>query len=167
MEIGKRASLQWVSFGEFSTALLYEVLRFRQAIFVVEQRSPYPDLDGQDESARHLLLRVEGELAGYLRLIPNPDATRVAIGRVAVAAPLRRRGLARLLMTEALARCRQDYPDCARTLSAQAHLASFYESFGFRATSPLYDDYGVPHVDMMSTHLSTHPAVGGLRQKGV
>lgn len=163
MEIGDRARLHWVSFGDLSAALLYEVLRFRQAIFVVEQGSPYPDLDGFDEQAHHLLLRVDGALAGYLRLIPHLGDARIAIGRVAVAAPLRRQGLARLLMAQALARCRHDYPDCPMTLSAQAHLALFYESLGFRATSPSYDDYGVPHVDMVSSH----PAVGGLRQHGV
>jgi len=149
VEIDERAKLHWVSFGDLSTALLYEVLRFRQAIFVVEQASPYPDLDGQDEGAQHLLLRVDGMLAGYLRLIPFADDKRVAIGRVAVAAALRRKGLGRRLIDEALARCRQDHPDRAITLSAQAYLARFYETGGFRVTSALYDDYGVSHVDMV------------------
>jgi ElaA protein len=148
VEIGDRARLQWVSFGDFSTTLLYEALRFRQRIFVVEQASPYPDLDRQDEGAEHLLLRVDGELAGYLRLIPYPGERRVRIGRVAVAKALRRRGLARHLMNEALARCREAYPESAVTLSAQIYLAPFYETFNFSTTSAPYDDYGVPHVDM-------------------
>jgi len=148
VEIGERTRLEWQDFADFSAAQLYEVLRFRQAIFVVEQRSPYPDLDGDDQRAHHLLLRIDGQLAGYLRLIPYPDEARVAIGRVAVAAQLRRQGLARRLMAEALARCPRDYPDCAVTLSAQSYLADFYESLGFRATSAPFDDYGVPHVDM-------------------
>jgi ElaA protein len=148
VEIGDRARLQWVNFSDFSTALLYEALRFRQAIFVVEQASPYPDLDGKDERAEHLTLRGGGELAGYLRLIPYRGERRVAIGRVAVAEALRRRGLARHLMDEALARCRRDYPECAVTLSAQIYLGPFYETLGFSTTSAPYDDYGVPHVDM-------------------
>ena len=144
----KNLRCEWHEFEDLSAALLYEVLRFRQGIFVVEQASPYPDLDGLDECAQHLLLRVDGVLAGYLRLIPFPDEKCVTIGRVAVGTPLRRHGLARFLMTEALARCRQDYPDCAVTLSAQTYLASFYEGLGFQPTSAPYDDYGVPHVDM-------------------
>src|SRR5260221_5719206 len=111
MEIGERARLQWCDFADLSAQLLYDVLRFRQAIFVVEQRCAYPDLDHRDQRAHHLLLRVGDELAGYSRLIPYPGEARVAIGRVAVAAPLRRHGLARRLMAEALARCHQDYPD--------------------------------------------------------
>ena len=81
---------EWQRFEQLSTDKLYELLRFRQGIFVVEQGSPYPDLDGLDQDAWHLLLRVKGELAGYLRLMPA--ALQVRIGRVAVSAPLRGRG---------------------------------------------------------------------------
>lgn len=155
MEKRDRVSLEWRDFAELSPGLLYELLQFRQAIFVVEQASPYPDLDGLDERAHHLLLRVDGGLAGYLRLIPYPAEARVAIGRVAVATPLRRHGLARLLMAEAIARCRRDYPDCTVALSAQVYLTPFYEAFGFQAISAPYDDYGVPHVEMAMTVQST------------
>ena len=145
--------MEWYRFADLSAALLYEVLRFRQAIFVVEQGCAFPDLDGRDQHAQHLLLRVGsgevgGELAGCLRLIPFPGEARVAIGRVAVAAALRRQGLARSLMAEALARCRRDYPDCKVTLTGQTYLAPFYESLGFAMTSAPYDDYGLSHVDM-------------------
>jgi ElaA protein len=149
---GDHASLQWYRFGELSPALLYEVLRFRQAIFVVEQRCAYPDLDGLDQQALHLLLRLGGEsgggLAGCLRLIPFPEEARVKIGRVAVAETLRGQGLARRLMREALARCRRDYSEWAVMLSGQTYLAPFYESLGFTVTSAPYDDYGLSHVDM-------------------
>lgn len=148
MKIGELASFQWHGFGDFSGALLYEALRFRQAVFVVEQGSPYPDLDGIDQHARHLLLRLDGALAGYLRLVPFRDEKRVVIGRVAVAAPLRRQGLARRMMAEALGRCRTEHHDCVVTLSAQTYLAPFYATIGFRPASLPYDDYGVPHVEM-------------------
>jgi ElaA protein len=149
VEIGEGAWLDWHRFGEFSPAQLYEVLHFRQAIFVVEQSSPFPDLDGLDQRAQHLLLRIDAVLAGYLRLIPYPEEARVAIGRVAVAAPRRRRGLARRLMAAALARCRRDYPDWAIALSAQTHLVPFYGSLGFRALSGPSLDYGISHVEML------------------
>jgi ElaA protein len=147
--IGDEPRLQWHDFGDLSATLLYEVLRFRQAIFVVEQACAYPDLDGLDQGAHHLLLRQDGALAGCLRLIPYTDEDRVAIGRVAVAPVLRRQGRARRLMAEALARCRRDYLDCAVTLSAQTYLTGFYASLGFRPTSSPYDDYGVPHIAMV------------------
>ena len=156
MRAGDRKSLEWYRFGDLSPALLYEVLRFRQAIFVVEQGCAFPDLDGRDQRAHHLLLRLDGGLAGCLRLIPFADEARVAIGRVAVAAPLRRQGFARMLMTEALTRCRRNYPDCAVTLTGQTYLAPFYETLGFVMTSAPYDDYGLLHVDMkLRSHRSS------------
>jgi predicted GNAT family N-acyltransferase len=71
---GDQVSLQWYRFEELGPALLYELLRFRQAIFVVEQSCAYPDLDGLDQGAQHLLLRIDGALAGCVRLIPFPES---------------------------------------------------------------------------------------------
>ena len=139
--------MQWHRFDQLSPAQLYEMLAFRQAIFVVEQRSPYLDLDGRDQSAWHLLLRRDGALAGYLRLIPASNEVR--IGRVAVAAARRGQGVGRRLIEAALQRCRTDLPRYPVVLSAQAYLVPFYRSFGFAVVGEPYDDYGVPHVDML------------------
>jgi ElaA protein len=138
-------ALEWQRFAEFSTERLYELLRFRQAIFVVEQRSPYPDLDGFDQQAWHLLLRRDGRLGGSLRLLPPPH---LRIGRVAVAADLRRQGLARRLMTEALGLCRERWPGSAILLTAQLPLAGFYEGLGFSRIAQPYDDFGLTHLPM-------------------
>jgi ElaA protein len=137
-------ALEWQRFEQLSADMLYEVLRFRQSIFVVEQRSPYADLDGLDQEAWHLLLRSEGELAGYLRLIPMP----IRIGRVAVAPQLRRRGLGRRLMQEALRFCGERCPARDIVLGAQLNLVPYYTSFGFAVISEPYDDFGVMHVEM-------------------
>lgn len=152
-KIAPKISTTWQCFEQFSAAELYEMLRFRQSIFVVEQGSPYPDLDGLDQSAWHLLLRAECELSGYLRLLPRP----LRIGRVAVAAPLRRHGLGRRLMDEALLCCRHHYPGHAVTLTAQTYLVPFYRSFGFEPIGEPYDDFGVPHVDMTLSATNTLP----------
>ncbi len=143
-------TIEWQRFEKLSTNALYEILRFRQSIFVVEQGSPYLDLDGLDQAAWHLLLRVEGALAGYLRMIPMPGPPPVVrIGRVAMASHLRRRGLGRSLMQDALRLHRQQYPEYDVALGAQAHLVPFYQGFGFATTSEPYDEFGVPHIDMM------------------
>ena len=141
---------QWRRFDELTAAELYELLRLRQSIFVVEQGSAYPDLDGLDQSAWHLAARLESELIGYLRLtaIPGPPPM-IRIGRVAVSPSLRRGGLGRMLMEQALILCREHFPLHAIALGAQAPLVPFYESFGFAAISEPYDDFGVAHVEMM------------------
>jgi ElaA protein len=137
-------TLEWRRFEELTAGELYELLRFRQRIFVVEQRCPYPDLDGLDQNAWHLLARAEGALAGCIRLIPRP----LRIGRVAVAAPFRRRGLGQSLMEEALSRCREHYPGLPVVLTAQTYLVSFYRSFGFEPVGEPFEDFGLTHVDM-------------------
>jgi ElaA protein len=139
-----KIATQWQRFEQLSAAEVYEILRFRQSIFVVEQRSPYPDLDGLDQNAWHLLGRVDGDLASYLRLVLAP----LRIGRVAVAAHLRRHGLGRQLMAEALRFCHELNPDQTIVLASQLALVPFYENFGFAVVSEPYDDFGVLHADM-------------------
>ena len=142
-------AIEWRRFGEFGAPLLYRLLQFRQAIFVVEQRCAYPDLDGLDALARHLLLWISGDLVGSLRLLPpaTPD-DGVKVGRVAVAPAARRRGLARLMMRKALRLAALEYSGRPVCVGAQAHLAPFYERLGFRRISEPYDDYGILHIDM-------------------
>ena len=153
MTIPADISLAWRGWAGLSTEELYELLAFRQAIFVVEQASPYPDLDGRDEAARHLTLRRDGVLIGYLRLIA-PDVegeihSPVRLGRVAVAEAERGKGYARLMVGEALRLAAELYPECGIEIGAQTYLEPFYANFGFvRSTSP-YEDFGVPHVDMV------------------
>ena len=140
------AETEWQSFDQLTSDKLYELLRFRLNIFVVEQASPYPDLDGLDQGAWHLLSRVDGALGGYLRLIPAPPSAK--IGRVAVAAAMRGRGLGRRLMEEALRFCSTRYPGLPVALTAQTYLGSFYQSYGFEPTGAPFDDFGVAHVAM-------------------
>lgn len=140
-----KAALEWQRFEQLSASALYQLLRFRQQIFVVEQGSPYPDLDGLDLAAWHLLLRADGAVAGCLRLVLSPV---LRIGRVAVVPSLRGQGLGRDLMQEALRLCREHYREQPVALTAQFHLVRFYEKFGFATIGEPYDDYGVRHIDM-------------------
>ncbi|MGA7866004.1 MAG: GNAT family N-acetyltransferase [Stellaceae bacterium] len=141
---------EWRRFDELTAAELYELLCFRQSIFVVEQACAYPDLDGLDQNAWHLTARLAGELIGCLRLtaITGPPPI-VRIGRVAVSRSLRRGGAGRMLMEKALILCRERFPLQAVALGAQVPLVPFYKSFGFAATSEPYDDFGVAHVEMV------------------
>ena len=139
---------RWHKFERLSADKLYELLRFRQSIFVVEQSSPYPDLDGLDQHAWHLLLRFDGALTGYARLIPTP----LRIGRVAVTAEQRQHGLGRRLMEGALLFCRAQYLGVPVGLTAQAPLVPFYRGFGFEPIGEPFNDFGVAHVEMKLLH---------------
>lgn len=128
--------------------LLYSLLRLRVDVFVVEQTSPYPELDGRDlePGTRHYWLGGSGRpepVLGCLRLLVEPGG-EFRIGRVCTAAHARGKGLARRLMEAALAEL-GDRP-CA--LDAQAHLVEFYASLGFAPAGDRYDWDGVEHVPM-------------------
>ena len=124
---------------------LYGILRLRVDVFVVEQRCPYPELDGRDleDSTLHVVARDGADVVGYLRLLTEPDGTR-RIGRVCVAAHRRGGGLAERLMAEALGRC----GGYVVVLDAQSHLRRWYENLGFVVAGPEFVEDGVPHVPM-------------------
>jgi len=101
----------WYAWAELTPDVLYQVLRLRSAIFVVEQDCVFPDMDGRDPQCEHLCGWRGNELTAYLRLVPPGVRTpEVALGRVVVAKPARGTGLGRAVMLEGLARCAQRYP---------------------------------------------------------
>ena len=132
------------SFDDLDARTAYDLWRLRQQVFVVEQASPYPDLDGRDLEATtvHLLLLEDDALVGCARLLDDGDAMRV--GRVVVAPPARGRGLATLLVDEAM----RLVGDRVARLDAQTGLTGFYASYGFVVTGPEFDEDGVLHVPM-------------------
>jgi ElaA protein len=141
------ATVHVASFAELDTTTLYALLRLRVDVFVVEQRSAYPELDGRDveASALHFWVadRDPGEPLAYLRLLSEPDGT-ARIGRVVVAPRARGAGLAGRLMVAALARVGSR--ECV--LDAQSPLVDFYARLGFTATGPEFLEDGIPHVPM-------------------
>jgi ElaA protein len=122
----------------------YAVWRLRQQVFVVEQRSPYPDLDGRDHepTTRHLLSEADDVLVAYARVLDDGGWAR--IGRVLVAPATRGRGLADELVRTAL----EVIGDREVRLDAQTGLRDWYASYGFVVTGPEFDEDGVIHVPM-------------------
>ena len=131
-------------FADLDAATLYEILRLRVDVFVVEQACPYPELDGRDAEpeTEHLWFQSGGEVAATIRVLD--DGPSRAIGRVATGAGFRGQGLAARLIEEAIA----SYGGGPLTLGAQAHLQGWYERFGFRLSGPGYVEDGIPHVPM-------------------
>jgi ElaA protein len=133
------------AFAELTVDELYAIIALRERVFVVEQACVYLDADGRDQAARHIWLEDPAILA-YARVVPaGLKLPQVSIGRVIIAPEARGRGLGRTLMERALA----SVAGAPVALSAQAHLEKFYASLGFARTSDIYDEDGIPHVDML------------------
>ncbi len=147
---------QWSRFEDLSVADLYAVLALRQAVFVVEQACIFPDIDGHDQHAWHLLGWQappdgrQGHLAAYLRCLPPGEKfVECSIGRVVTAAAVRGTGIGRLLVAEGVRRTAGLYPGQAIRIGAQLHLERFYAGFGFETASAPYDEDAIMHVEML------------------
>lgn len=148
-----RMTLTWTlkPFDELTLTELYELLRLRVAVFVVEQNCPFQDIDDTDNRAYHLLGYTEkGELAAYARLFDaGISYEQVAIGRVAVALAHRRHGLGQEVMRQAVAQCEVLFGPQDIKIGAQLYLEGFYHSFGFVQCGEGYLEDGIPHIPMM------------------
>jgi len=125
---------------------LYAILALRQRVFVVEQTCPYLDADGADQPSRHLWAERAGEIVAYVRIVPaSLKFDEISIGRVITAPETRGTGLGRELMKRAIAAC----GNVPIRIGAQAHLEKFYGKLGFVRASDLYDEDGIPHIEML------------------
>lgn len=137
--------------SELSVSALYEVLKLRCEVFVVEQACAYLDVDGDDlvGENRHLLGWRDNQLIAYARILKsNASDAPVAIGRVIVSGQARGEKLGVELMKRAVASCERHWPQSPLYLSAQAHLQAFYAQFGFTPATDIYDEDGIPHIGM-------------------
>ncbi|MFI1989155.1 GNAT family N-acetyltransferase [Actinoplanes sp. NPDC020271] len=132
------------SFRDLTAATLYDILRLRSDVFVVEQECAYPDLDGRDTEpgTRHLWFSRDREIRAYLRILDDHGTER--IGRVVTAKSARGSGLAGRLMTHAL----EIIGHRPAVLDAQSYLVDFYAKFGFVPSGPEFVEDGIPHTPM-------------------
>lgn len=141
------------SFDELTTPALYRLCQAREAVFVVEQNCPYPELDGIDPQCLHLQGFVDGELAVYARIIPpNVHPTgKPAIGRVLTLENFRGHGYGRDLMVKAIEFCQKNFANQPIVISAQTYLLDFYQSLGFVPQGKRYLEDNIEHIDMILT----------------
>ena len=143
-------SWEWKSFSELKRDELYDILRFRQEIFVVEQKSWYLDADGLDQSSLHLLVLDKGILIGYLRLTPpGKKYSETSVGRVSIDKGYRGEKLGDHLLIMGIEKGKEAYGSGSYRISAQEYLISYYEKHGFKVQGNPYDEDGIPHIEML------------------
>lgn len=152
-------SIHWecLQFDELSAEKLFAILHERQTVFVLEQQCLYPDIDAIDRQSLHLIGWAAGEnqqqcIAAYLRILPPGSSyPEASMGRVLVSASARGGGLGEELMQRGIAEIKMAYPESNIRISAQHYLERFYQRIGFTTTSDVYDEDGIPHIDMLMT----------------
>jgi ElaA protein len=139
-------SIREARFAELSPSTLYDILRLRVDVFVVEQECTYPDLDGRDVEPGTVHMWIDdpaGKVLAYLRVLDEGDDER-RIGRVVTAAEARNGGLAERLVRHAL----EHHCPGPVVLAAQSYLAAWYGRLGFAPSGGSYIEDGIEHVPM-------------------
>ncbi|MFY7815252.1 MAG: GNAT family N-acetyltransferase [Chryseobacterium taeanense] len=137
------------TFDEFTVPELYNVLKARIDVFVVEQNCPYPDLDDYDQKAVHIWAEENGEVLATCRIfdkgIKYPEAS---IGRVLTTEKARGKRLGKQLIQYALDSIEARFHSSEVRISAQDYLLKFYGEFGFKDTGKKYLEDDIPHTEM-------------------
>ena len=137
-------------FDALSALELYEILKLRSEVFVVEQNCVFLDMDDKDQFAHHLQGRIEGNLAAVVRILPPGLAyTEPSIGRVVSSPQFRRKGVGIALMNTAIEETIALYGAGNIKIGAQLYLKKFYENFGFKQCSETYLEDDIPHIKMI------------------
>ncbi len=136
------------SFSELTVPELFEILKTRVAVFVVEQRCAYQEIDEIDKLSRHVALVQDGKILAYVRVIPaGLSYPEVSLGRVLTTK--RGMGLGARIVKEGIKVAQTAFSATAIRIAAQAYAAGFYEKLGFQACSEPFDEDGIPHVEMI------------------
>ena len=134
-------------FEELTTAELYEILRVRAEIFVVERNCVYQDLDGTDQNGLHIFLEESGRILAYMRaFLKKGETNTVQIGRVLTAE--HGKGFGGQILKEGIRVIREQFRPEKMYLEAQCYAVGFYEREGFRVCSGEFLEDGIPHVEM-------------------
>lgn len=136
-------SIDIAAFDDLGIDQLHDILALRSRVFVTEQQiTEVPEVDGRDPAAEHLIACRDGEVVGTLRLLVDRDP--IKLGRVAVDADHRGRGVGRRMMRAA----QEHLGDRPAKLHAQAHLEGWYAELGWRREGEIFDIVGIDHVAM-------------------
>lgn len=137
-------------FEELSSLELYEILKARVAVFVVEQHCPYQEIDGKDPACVHVFYRENQQIQAYLRVVPPGISYKNAsIGRVLTLQ--RGSGLGKELMLEGIRIAEELYDAQEIDIQAQSYARGFYEQCGFVQISEEFLEDDIPHINMRRT----------------
>ena len=132
------------AFDELTKNELYEILKVRSQIFIVELKMCCQEIDGMDFSALHFFLEENGEILAYLRAFDEENT--VKIGRVL--SVRHNKGIGTDLMQKAMLYIKQNLKAEKICLDSQKQAVRFYKKLGFKVVSDEFLEEGIPHFKM-------------------
>lgn len=147
-------SLHKKRYDELTTQELYELLRIRTDVFVVEQNCVYQDMDYDDQPAIHLWLTDEEDrIVALCRVCPaGTHMEEISIGRVITTE--RGKGYGKQIMLAGIEAAKEHFGAKRIDIEAQEYAKGFYEQVGFRQSSEPFILDGIPHIRMTCNVLS-------------
>ena len=138
-------------FEELSVDEIYNILKLRSSVFVVEQNCVYQDLDNKDKQAIHLFIEQDQEIIAYTRIFKKGDyyVNNPSIGRVVVKKSQRGKELGKEIMIRSIKYIKENIEEEKIELSAQKYLDKFYNKLGFYRVGEDYLEDGIPHQRML------------------
>jgi ElaA protein len=137
-------------FNELNPQELYDILRLRSEVFVVEQQCIFLDMDNKDQQCHHLQGRINEELIVSVRIVPpGIFYDEPSIGRVVGTPRFRGIGAGKALMAKAIEETLRLYGNSPIKIGAQLYLKKFYEELGFEQCSDTYMEDDIPHIKMI------------------
>lgn len=134
-------------FSDLSLDELYELLRIRSEVFVMEQNCICQDIDGDDQDSIHIWLTVDEKIVALCRVCPaGTHLPQISIGRVITT--IRGKGYGKQMMFHAISVAAETLGADCIILEAQEYAIGFYESVGFRLASGPFILDGITHVKM-------------------
>ena len=122
------------------------VKSLRYQVFVIEQKVPEDmEWDEFDQIAWHAIVTADNQTIGTGRLIINDRIAK--IGRMAVQSSRRNQGIGKSILKSLIQTAKEKgAQECV--LHAQTHAIAFYAKEDFEPHGPIFDEAGIPHVEM-------------------
>ena len=137
-------------FDELTGQEVYEILKIRSEVFVIEQTCIYEDCDDKDKKSYHLFGVDNGQIVAYSRILEKGVSyDEISIGRVLTAKRHRRKGLGKVMMLNAIEFIEKHLKEKVIRISAQQYLLNFYSNLGFVKVSEMYLEDDIPHLEML------------------
>lgn len=138
------------AFKNLTVDELYQLLKLRSEIFVVEQNCIYQDIDGKDQKALHIIGLADDKIVAYSRIFNAGHYYKTtSIGRVIVAQDYRAHKIGHELIKKSIQAIKEYFNQENITISAQYYLLHFYQSHGFQTVGKEYLEDGIPHIEMI------------------
>lgn len=135
-------------YNELSLNELYDILKIRVSVFVVEQKCPYQEIDDKDKNAYHIYIKENNEIKAYLRVLDKgvsfPEAS---IGRILTTE--RNKGYSNIIIKEGIKLAKEKYNADKIKILAQTYAKGIYEKHGFKQVSDEFFEDDIPHIIML------------------